>query len=147
MQASRTSKASSNDVVPMDIDATHSGSNNSHMDWIRTMRGCCYGCGSKDHSKKDGNHGRDLCPYCKWLGHKEAVCSDKFMGLERDRGLHAQAPKSASIKAAEVAEPAPASSSSNDELLAKICASMDTLAAGLKAQGEEQRALKEALFQ
>ena len=69
------------------------------------------------------------------------------MGLEWDCGLRTQAPKSASIKAAEVAEPVQAGSSSNDELLAKICASMDALAAGLKAQGEEQRALKEALFQ
>ena len=69
------------------------------------------------------------------------------MGLERDRGLRAQAPKSASIKAAEVAEPTQAGSLSNNELLAKICASMDALAAGLKAQGEEQCALKEALFQ
>ena len=69
------------------------------------------------------------------------------MGLEQDHGLRTQAPKSASIKAAEVAEPVQAGSSSNDELLAKICASMDALAAGLKAQGEEQRALKEVLFQ
>jgi hypothetical protein len=44
------------------------------------MHGRCFGCGSTIHAKKEGNHDRNLCPYCKRTGHQEIVCMDKFLG-------------------------------------------------------------------
>jgi hypothetical protein len=48
------------------------------------------------HARKDGNHNRDLCAYCKRVRHQETMCMDKFMGkpkgqkaaatVERDDG-------------------------------------------------------------
>jgi hypothetical protein len=75
----------------MDVDATR-----THKEFLRRMHGKCFGCGSGVHARKDGNHDRDLCAYCKRVGHQEAVCMDRFMGkpkgqkaaatVERDDG-------------------------------------------------------------
>jgi hypothetical protein len=62
----------------MDVDATR-----GMQEYFCFMRGKCFGCGSKDHTKKDGHHERDLCPYCKRVGHKETVCQDRFVGKPR----------------------------------------------------------------
>jgi hypothetical protein len=58
----------------MDVDATR-----TWEEFMRQMRDKCFGCGSTAHTKKDGNHERDLCSYCKCVGHREVVCMDKFM--------------------------------------------------------------------
>jgi hypothetical protein len=42
----------------MDVDATH-----TRDEFMRRMRGKCFGCGSSVHSKRDGNHDCDLCAY------------------------------------------------------------------------------------
>ena len=47
------------------------------------MCGRCWGYGSTVHTRKKGNHGHDLCGYCKKVGHWETVCLDKFMAWER----------------------------------------------------------------
>ncbi|EJF61046.1 hypothetical protein DICSQDRAFT_170590 [Dichomitus squalens LYAD-421 SS1] len=31
------------------------------------------------HVKKDGGHDRDICGYCRRVGHRETVCMDKFL--------------------------------------------------------------------
>ena len=48
----------------MDVDATC-----THEEFMRRMRRKCFGCGSATHTKKDGGHDRDLCTYCKHVGH------------------------------------------------------------------------------
>ena len=68
----------------MDVDATR-----TRDEFLRQMRGRCFGCGSTVHSKRDGNHDRDLCGYCKKVGHRETVCMDKF--LKRAKGQKAAA--------------------------------------------------------
>ena len=55
---------------------------------MAAMKGRCYGCGSKDHVKANGNHGGTKCPYCARNGHVEAVCQDKYLGLARNRGAN-----------------------------------------------------------
>ena len=44
------------------------------------MKGRCFGCGSKDHTKKEGNHDRDVCNHCKKVGHCVPVCFTKYIG-------------------------------------------------------------------
>src|ERR1700735_5049339 len=44
------------------------------------MRGKCFGCGSPDHTKKDGGHERDICNHCKKVGHRSPVCMAKYLG-------------------------------------------------------------------
>ncbi|EJF62762.1 hypothetical protein DICSQDRAFT_135718 [Dichomitus squalens LYAD-421 SS1] len=65
----------SRDPNAMDIDAT------------RARR--CYGCGSTAHVKKDGGHDRDICGYCRCVGHRETVCMDKFLKKPRSQKLAA----------------------------------------------------------
>jgi hypothetical protein len=68
------------DPNAMDVDATH-----THEEFMRKMHGKCFGCGSSLHTKKDGNHDRDLCSYCKRVGHREVVCMDKFTGWPKSQ--------------------------------------------------------------
>ena len=68
----------------MDVDATR-----TRNEFMRRMRGRCFGCGSAVHSKKEGGHDRVLCTYCKRVSHKEVVCMDKFM--EKPKGQKAAA--------------------------------------------------------
>lgn len=66
------------DPILMEVDATQ-----TQEEFMSQMRGRCFGCGSTTHTKKDGNHDQDLCPYCKHIGHREVVCIKKFLGQPR----------------------------------------------------------------
>jgi hypothetical protein len=75
------------DPNAMQVDATHqdnSGNNNklqkNRGSYIKHMQGKCYGCGSDKHTKKDGNHERDVCNHCGKTGHRSPVCFNKYMG-------------------------------------------------------------------
>lgn len=70
------------DVAPMEVDAT---STRTRDEFLSQMRGKCFGCGSTAHAKKDGNHDRDLCAYCRRVGHREVVCMDKFLGRAKSQ--------------------------------------------------------------
>ena len=72
------------DPNAMELDATC-----TREEFLRRMRGRCFGCGSTVHARKDGNHDRDLCGYCKRAGHREVVCMDKFMGRPKGQKLAA----------------------------------------------------------
>ena len=63
------------DPVVMDVDATR-----TREEFLRRMRGKCFGCGSTTHTKRDGHHERDICKFCLRVGHREPVCIDKFLG-------------------------------------------------------------------
>jgi hypothetical protein len=69
----------------MDVDASRQEASNKkekHMcgSYIKWMQGKCYGCGSKEHNKKDGNHERDVCNHCGKTGHRTPVCFTKYLG-------------------------------------------------------------------
>jgi hypothetical protein len=74
------------DPYAMDIDATRTfgrnqtGNGKTREDYQKAMAGRCYGCGSKEHIKAQGNHGGLTCSYCRRKGHSQNVCQDKFMG-------------------------------------------------------------------
>jgi hypothetical protein len=72
--------APASDPNAMDVDATH-----TREEFMRKMRGKCFGCGSSLHTKKDSNQDRDLCSYCKHVGHREVVCMDKFTGRPKSQ--------------------------------------------------------------
>ncbi|EJF59605.1 hypothetical protein DICSQDRAFT_64916 [Dichomitus squalens LYAD-421 SS1] len=74
----------SRDPNTMDINATR-----TREEFNRLMRGKCYGCGSTAHVKKDGGHDRDICGYCRRIGHRETVCMDKFLKKPRSQKLAA----------------------------------------------------------
>jgi hypothetical protein len=48
--------------------------------YIKHMQGKCYRCGSDKHTKKDGNHERDVCNHCGKTGHRSPVCFTKYIG-------------------------------------------------------------------
>ena len=64
----------------MDVDATR-----TKEEFLRRMRGKCFGCGSATHTKKDGHHERDICKFCQRVGHREPVCIDKFLGKPKSQ--------------------------------------------------------------
>ena len=55
----------------------------SRSDFLTKMKGKCFGCGSSDHTKEQGNHGSNICNHCKKAGHRSMVCFAKFMGREK----------------------------------------------------------------
>ncbi|VDC06529.1 unnamed protein product [Peniophora sp. CBMAI 1063] len=73
----------------MDIDALRQGSKKNRFDFIKWMKGRCFGCGSQDHNKSDCTRIRSgaACGYCGRIGHFQDVCQDKYLGLDRGRGL------------------------------------------------------------
>ena len=69
----------------MEVDASRQGNQNSnekktHKSYLATMKGRCFGCGSKEHNKKDGSHERDVCHHCGKAGHRSMVCLSKYLG-------------------------------------------------------------------
>jgi hypothetical protein len=58
-------------------------------DFTKFMQGKCFRCGSKDHSKKNGNHEHDVCNHCGKTGHRSTVCFGKFMGTPKKAGVAA----------------------------------------------------------
>ena len=54
----------SSDPVKMEVDATR-----TREEFLRQMRGRCFGCGSTAHTKKDGNHEHEVCKHCMRMGH------------------------------------------------------------------------------
>ena len=75
-----TSQAPSKDPNAMEVDASHQKEERNRHTYMAFMKGKCYGCGSPDHAKKDGQHNRDICSHCKKVGHRSPVCFSKYMG-------------------------------------------------------------------
>ena len=75
-----TSQAPSKDPNAMEVDASRQKEECNRRTYMAFMKGKCYGCGSPDHAKKDGQHNRDICGHCKKVGHWSSVCFSKYMG-------------------------------------------------------------------
>ncbi|KAK1218173.1 hypothetical protein PQX77_019158 [Marasmius sp. AFHP31] len=63
------------------------GNGKTHEDFMRAMCNHCYGCGTTDHTKAQGNNSQEQCHHCKCLGHCTSVCQDKFLGHMPGLGL------------------------------------------------------------
>ena len=50
---------------------------------MKQMAEKCFGCGSTDHTKKNGSHDQEICHHCQKAGHCTNVCFDKYMGKEK----------------------------------------------------------------
>jgi hypothetical protein len=80
------SHGTQSDPNTMQVDATHQGSQKpkeakkDRASYIKSMQGKFYGCGSDKHTKKDGNHKRDVCNHCGKTGHQSPVCFNKYIG-------------------------------------------------------------------
>ncbi|KAL0061596.1 hypothetical protein AAF712_011565 [Marasmius tenuissimus] len=66
------------------------GNGRTREDFVKAMRGKCYGCGASDHTKANGNHGQDKCNYCARPGHRSNVCQDKYLGRAPRGGIRRQ---------------------------------------------------------
>ena len=124
-------KAHESDAMQVDASRQQQGGSNkapkSRADFQNFMKGKCYGCGKTDHSKKDGNHERDVCNYCQKTGHRSNVCMIKYMGkpAKVKAAATAESPTksptpSTSAVATASATPAPAKGKSQVELMAQL---------------------------
>ena len=113
------------DPDAMQVDATQQGgTKKTRADYIKFMNGKCYGCGSKDHTKKDGNHERDICNHCAKVGHRSNVCFTKYLGKPGKPKAKAAASTDSTDPAPSTSEAvsatAPAQDSKEADLLAKL---------------------------
>jgi hypothetical protein len=136
------------DPNAMQVDATcqgNSGKSNEPQknrgSYIKHMQGKCYGCGSKDHTKKDGNHERDICNHCGKTGHRSPVCFNKYIGkaatakaaATTDRSAQAK-PPSATTATASASTSAPAKNNKTQaDLLAELMKRIEDQDAQIKA--------------
>ena len=72
------------DPNAMEVDASRPGNSpqekHTRNFYLQFMKGKCFGCGSTQHTKKDGNHEHDICNHCGKTGHRSPVCFNKYMG-------------------------------------------------------------------
>ena len=115
------------------------GSKKTRMDWLRFMRGRCYGCGGTDHTKSSCSRVKPdiLCSYCRRPNHFADVCMDKFMGLDKDRGLNArgsgqQAPQARTVGAVETQLQQQQQQPSKEDKQMQLAAQLDNLDIKLK---------------
>jgi hypothetical protein len=113
--------------------------------YIKHMQGKCYGCGSDKHTKKDGNHERDVCNHCGKTGHRSPVCFTKYIGkpavakaaASTDGSTSTATPPSAPKATASASTSAPAKNNKTQaDLLAelmKCIEDQDTQIKALKA--------------
>ena len=82
-QSLHLSPTSAKDPNAMDVDASRqldSKEVRNRKTYTSFMRGKCFGCGSPDHTKKEGGHKHDICNHCKKVGHRSPVCMAKYLG-------------------------------------------------------------------
>ena len=123
-------KAHESDAMQVDTSHQQQGRSTnkavkSRADFQNFMKGKCYGCGKTDHSKKDGNHKRNVCNYCQKTGHRSNICMIKYMGKPAKAKAAATmeapaspSPTSTSVVATASATTAPAKGKSQVELMA-----------------------------
>jgi hypothetical protein len=135
------------DPNAMQVDATrqdNSGnkSQKNQGSYIKHMQGKCYGCGLDKHTKKDGNHKRDVCNHCGKTGHRSPVCFNKYIGKPAAAKAAATTDGTASMVTPPSAPKATASASTSTpaknnktqaDLLAKLMKHIEDQDAQIKA--------------
>ena len=135
------SPSSAKDPNAMDVDASRQSDSKevrNRKTYASFMRGKCFGCGSPDHTKKEGGHEQDICNHCKKVGHRSPICMAKYLGKK----VVAKAAASSETPADNSTSPPPAAkaaatTSKGKVPTADIKAQAD-LMAKLMAQVEEQ---------
>src|SRR6201996_200408 len=112
----------------MDMDASQQQQpgkeQHTRCTYLSWMKGECFGCGSPDHTKKDGKHKKDICGHCKKVGHHSPVCMAKYLG------------KPIVAKAAATEQAAASSSTTDTKGKASISATTPAPAQNSKAQAD-----------
>jgi hypothetical protein len=136
------------DPNAMQVDATrqdNSANNKTQKNrgsYIKHMQGKCYGCGSDKHTKKDGNHERDVCNHCGKTGHRSPVCFTKYIGkpatakaaANTDGSTSQATPPSAPKATASASTSAPAKNNKTQaDLLAELMKRIEDQDAQIKA--------------
>ena len=138
-----TPQAPSKDPNAMEVDASRQKEERNRRTYMAFMKGKCYGCGSPDHAKKDGQHNRDICGHCKKVGHRSPVCFSKYLGkpIAAKAAASQESPEASSSSdkgkaTASATKHAPATDSKGQaDLLAKLMAQ-------IQVQSQELEALK-----
>jgi hypothetical protein len=143
---SHTPFGASSDPNAMQVDATRTGgtgnNNNSNgpkkdrASYMKHMQGKCYGCGSTQHTKKDGGHERDICNHCGKVGHRSTGKSASAKATT-DRTVSTPSTSSpAATAAASSSKPSPAKDNKTQaDLLAQLMVK-------IQEQDEQIKALK-----
>ena len=131
---------SAKDPNVMDVDTSRQSDNKevrNRKTYTSFMRGKCFGCGSLDHTKKEGGHKRNICNHCKKVGHCSPVCMAKYLGKKVVAKAAASNETPADNKPPPPAAKAAATTSKGKAPASDIKAQAD-LMAKLMAQVEEQ---------
>ena len=125
----------------MDVDTSRQSDSKevrNRKTYTSFMRGKCFGCGSPDHTKKEGGHERNICNHCKKVGHRSPVCMAKYLGKK----VVAKAAASSENPADSQQPPPPtakaAATTSKGKVPASNIKAQADLMAKLMAQVEEQ---------
>jgi hypothetical protein len=136
------------DLSTMQVDATCQGSSGKPNktqkncgSYIKHMQGKCYGCRSKDHTKKEGNHKRDICNHCGKTGHRSPVCFNKYIGKPATAKAAATTDSSAST-AKPPSAPTATASASNSTLAKNNKTQADLLAKLMKRIKDQDAQIK-----
>jgi hypothetical protein len=135
------------DPNAMQVDATRQDNSGNKTQknrgsYIKHMQGKCYGCGSDKHTKKDGNHERDVCNHCGKTGHRSPVCFTKYIGklatakaaATTDGSTSQATPPSAPKATASASTSAPAKNNKTQaDLLAELMKRIEDQDAQIKA--------------
>ena len=124
----------------MEVDASHQKEEHNRCTYMAFMKGKCYGCGSMDHTKKDGKHKRDICGHCKKVGHRSPICFSKYLSklIAAKAAASQESPEASSSgkekATASATKHAPATDSKGQaDLLAKLMAQIQVQRKELKA--------------
>ena len=135
-----TSQAPSKDPNAMEVDASRQKEEHNRRTYMAFMKGKCYGCGSTDHTKKDGKHKRDICGHCKKVGHRSPICFSKYLSklIAAKAAASQESPEASSSgkekATASATKHAPATDSKGQaDLLAKLMAQIQVQSKELKA--------------
>ena len=125
----------------MDVDASRQSDSKevrNRKTYASFMRGKCFGCGSPDHTKKDGGHERDICNHCEKVGHRSPVCMAKYLGKKVVQKAAASDEAPADNKPSSPPAAKAATTTSKGKAPAQDIKAQADLMAKLMAQVEEQ---------
>ena len=133
--------------------ASNPGADKSFRAFLVLMTGRCQGCGSKDHSMANGNHGREVCNWCNWTGHRANACYWKWAGRPKgERGpqaVHNAVRATSASPSPPATASAPPVASTSDGVAAATSTGMQDSVALMQAQiaalqGQLDAAIKSA---
>ena len=134
----------------MQVDTSHQQQQPTKVqktkaDYMKFMEGKCFGCGSKEHTKKEGHHERDVCNHCRKMGHRSPICFTKYIGKPGKLASAATTSDSTTTTNNSQTPPSSSTTSVSATALAKDSKTQADLLAQLMKQIEAQDAQIKAL--